>query len=70
MSKKEIEYVKVKVLRGFQTHEVGSIIDLEKNRLHHLLARKMVALYEGVKVSSNRSVGLDSSEKKVVKRDK
>ena len=70
MSKKELSTIKVKVLRAFQNHEVGEVVEIAEHRLAYLIARNMVATLEGAKASANRAVGLEESEKKVSKRVK
>lgn len=79
MSRREVEKVRVKVLRGFQDFEVGSIIDIPKGLYANLSHRKMVELYAAPKAleqveekqaDANRSVGLKNSEKKPEKRAK
>ena len=69
MGRKEQETIKVQVLRGFQNHEVGSVIDLELYRFKNLEARGMVTSYEEAKELANRSIGLEKSEKKFHRRD-
>jgi hypothetical protein len=70
MSKKEVSTIKVKVLRAFQDHEVGEVVEIAEHRLAYLIARNMVAPLEGAKASTNRAVGLEEGEKKVSKRVK
>jgi hypothetical protein len=63
--------MKVKVLRAFQNHEVGSIIDLEGPQVIQFLSRKMVEEYKEPAQEKNRAVGLENSApKKSAKRKK
>ena len=79
-----MEMVKVKVLRGFQNYEIGSIIELPKSRFKTLESRKMVVRFDiqpPIKVvepptdqgsENNRAVGLPNSpeSKKTATRKK
>lgn len=72
MTKKEEKMVRVKVLRGFQNYEVGSIVEIDKSRFIQLEARRMVEACGKEKLTqpkANRSVGLEKSEKKAAKRE-
>jgi len=79
MARREPELVRVKVLRCFQNHEEGSVVDISKGLYANLSYRKMVELYAAPKAvevapveakepEANRSVGLAKSSKKVSKR--
>jgi hypothetical protein len=70
MSKKEVSTIKVKVLRAFQDHEVGEVVEIAEHRLAYLMDRNMIAPLEDAKANANRAVGLEESEKKVSKRAK
>lgn len=38
-------FTKVKILRGYQNYEIGSIVDIQNDKIKYLLGRKVVEIF-------------------------